>query len=83
MNEPAFPYFYEVKDDRGKVKNYIYNTGLTKLEYLAALAMQGELACQKPDGGYRINLPEDAEYLTKRAFGIAEAMLKESERRQS
>lgn len=67
-NEPAFPISI------GSQNTYGYTgLGLTKLEYFAAMAMQGIRSNNSLNGN-------DNE-LAQAAFDIAEAMLKESEKR--
>lgn len=46
--------------------------GLTKREYFAGLAMQGELSGQSPDSTWM-----DAESLVKRSVLLADALIKE------
>lgn len=60
-NEPAFPINFQYA-----------NSGLTKLEYFAAMAMHGLIPTKNWD---------DLEGLVRKSFHIAEAMLKESEKR--
>lgn len=67
-NEPAFPSTTDRAD-----KSHVGYVGLTKLEYFAAMAMHGLIPTKNWD---------DLEGLVRKSFHIAEAMLKESEKRE-
>lgn len=68
--EPAFPCVNE---------GCLIDNGLTKREYFAGLAMQGELACQSVDIGEYLTDKSFA-LLAKRACAIADALLAELEK---
>ncbi len=73
---PAFPY---VKTDRNQ--NQTVATGMTKLDYFAAKAMQGFLSNpeveKSQEGRYKLWISKVAKY----SYDLAEEMLEEKERR--
>jgi len=69
-NEPAFPTNKLQSNKDGEVRQ-VYCHGLTKLEWFAGMALSGLMA-----------KGHNREYAAGTSFDRAEAMLKESERRQ-
>lgn len=75
-NEPAYPLTYNT----GKFGNevHVFN-GLTKREYLAAMAMQGLMGRRWEDD--KGNVPDNLfEIWAKGAFKAADAMIAEAEK---
>ena len=68
--ELAFPCLSDNEEYPGQLK--AYDTGLTKREYFAGLAMQGICANEYINDRY-----DTAKYLAKEAVGFADALLEE------
>jgi hypothetical protein len=79
-NDPAFPQVDVIASGQGGVidlrPNFRPTPGLTKLEWFAAMALQGMCA------GKDFSKPVDCVELSQFAFAVAEFMVKEAEKRK-
>lgn len=75
----AFP--WQWTDEKGST---IINKGLSRRDWFAGLALQGELSAQKhgsPEDWGHIYVTEDCyKMLASKAYAIADAMIKESQK---
>jgi hypothetical protein len=77
-NLPAMPSDFEYHDQQTGDRKHEMNSGLTKREHFAAMAMQGELASQSVETGEYHHDPCDEsnfDLMAKRSLMAADALL--------